>query len=128
MMTHFPVFIRMIPMMMVMGIIFFLSHQSGDELDVPDLPFLDKLAHFIAYAVLAGTVLLIPSQKFKQSNPMLTAALTVILCSIHGIGDEFHQSFIPNRFVSGADVLADISGALCISLIWLKRAQDTRNS
>jgi VanZ family protein len=118
----------MIPMMMVMGIIFFLSHQTGDELDVPDLPFIDKLAHFLAYAVLAGTVLLIPSQKIKQSHPILTAALTVFLCFIHGVGDEFHQSFIPNRFVSGADVLADTLGALCISLIWLKRTQGTTNS
>lgn len=128
MMTRFPVFVRMIPMMMVMGIIFFLSHQSGDQLDVPDLPFIDKIAHFVVYAVLAGTILLIPSKRFKQTRPVLTVVLTVSLCFIHGIGDEFHQSFIPNRFVSGADVLADTLGALCISLFWLKRTRGITNS
>jgi VanZ family protein len=121
MMTRFPVFVRLIPMVMVMGIIFFLSHQTGDQLEVPDLPFIDKIAHFVAYAVLAGTILVVPSQKFKQSRPLLTIVLTVSLCFIYGTGDEFHQSFIPGRFVSAADVLADTMGALCVSLFWLKR-------
>ena len=125
MMTRFPVFVRMIPMIMVMGIIFFLSHQSGDQLDVPDLPFVDKIAHFVVYAVLAGTIFFIPSQKFKQTKPLLTIALVVFLCIIHGIGDEFHQSFVPGRFVSAADVFADTLGALTVSLVWLKRTRRT---
>ncbi len=125
MMTRFPVFVRLIPMIVVMGIIFFLSHQSGDQLDIPDIPFIDKIAHFVVYAVLAGTILLVPSQELKRTRPVLMIVLTVSLCFMYGIGDEFHQSFIPNRFVSGADVLTDTLGALCLSLFWLKR---TRNS
>lgn len=121
MIQRFPVFVRMIPMIMVMGIIFFHSHQPGDQLDVPDLPFIDKIAHFVVYAVLAGTILLVPSQKLKQARPVLTIVVTVSLCFIHGIGDEFHQSFIPGRFISSADVLADTLGALGVSLFWLNR-------
>jgi VanZ family protein len=106
-----------------MGIIFFLSHQSGDQLEVPDIPFLDKIAHFSVYGVLAGTILLVPSLKFKQTRPFIMVFLTVSICFLHGIGDEFHQSYIPGRSVSGADVFADTLGALAVSLFWLKRTQ-----
>lgn len=108
-------------MVIIMGIIFFLSHQSGDQLDVPDLPFIDKIAHFSIYAVLAGTILLIPSEKFKRTHPFLTILITVSICLLHGLFDEFHQSFIPGRFVSGADVLADVLGAMFISIIWFRK-------
>jgi VanZ family protein len=126
--ARFPLFIRLIPMILVMGIIFFLSHQAGDQLDMPDLPFVDKIAHFLVYAVLAAAILLVPSRKFKQSRPFLTIALTISLCILYGIGDEFHQSFIPYRSVSGADVLADTLGAICISFLWLKRRQQKLES
>lgn len=119
--SRFPVIVRMIPMLTVMGIIFFLSHQPGDQLDVADLPFLDKIGHFVFYGILAGTILLVPSQEFKRSRPVLTVVIAVSICFIYGITDEFHQSFIPHRFVSAADILADAMGALCVSLYWLKK-------
>ena len=128
MITRLPLFIRLIPMVVVMGIIFFLSHQAGDQLDMPDLPFIDKIAHFLVYAVLAAAILLVPSKKFKQSRPTLTIVLTISLCILYGISDEFHQSFIPHRSVSGADVFADTLGAICISLFWLKTRQQKLES
>ena len=119
--TRFPLALRMIPMLVMMGIIFFLSHQPGDQLDVVDFPFLDKIGHFIFYGLLAATVLLVPSRKFKRSRPVLTAAITVFVCVLYGVTDEFHQSFIPNRYVSVADIVADGLGALCVSLFWLRK-------
>ena len=110
--------IRMVPVTIVMGTIFFLSHQCGDTLNLPSFPGADKLAHMFAYGTLAFTVLWYFGKK-GVDRPWLTLTLTVLFCLFYGISDEFHQSFIPLRSVSAFDLLADTAGAFCISIIWL---------
>jgi len=102
-----------------MGTIFFLSHQSGDSLDLPSFPGADKLAHMSAYGVLALSVLWFFGKK-GLNNPGRTIFTTVLFCLLYGMTDEYHQSFIPLRSVSIYDLLADIAGAVCCSLIWVK--------
>ena len=111
-------FIRIVPMTLVMGTIFFLSHQSGDSFDFPMFPGADKLAHFLAYGTLALSVFWYHGKKGLK-NPGRTAAITLLFCLLYGISDEFHLSFIALRFVSGLDLVADIAGAFCVSLVWL---------
>ena len=108
-------------MLAVMGLIFFLSHQPGDELELPTLPFLDKVAHFLIYGLLALTVLWVPSERFKHTRPMTTCVIVVFVCLGYGVADEFHQSFIPGRFASGGDVVADGIGAVAICFLWFRR-------
>jgi len=105
-------------MAFVMGTIFFLSHQSGDSLSLPFFPGADKLAHMSAYGVLALSVLWFFGKEGLE-NPGRTTFLTVLFCLLYGMGDEFHQSFIPLRSVSIFDLLADTAGACCVSLIWV---------
>ena len=105
-------------MIAVMGIIFFLSDQPGDSLDLPDIPDLDKVLHAIAYGVLALTALFaVPEQKYR-TNPWRVSLLVVLFCLLYGISDEIHQSFVPNRFPSVFDVVADTGGAVVAALIW----------
>ncbi|MCF8055709.1 MAG: VanZ family protein [Desulfocapsa sp.] len=105
-------------MTLVMGTIFFLSHQSGDSLNFFMFPGADKLAHFLAYGTLALSVFWYHGKKGLK-NPGRTAGITVVFCLLYGLSDEFHQSFIALRFVSGLDLVADAAGALCVSLVWL---------
>ncbi|AGF79949.1 putative integral membrane protein [Desulfocapsa sulfexigens DSM 10523] len=105
-------------MVIIMGTIFFLSHQSGDTLQLPTFPGADKLAHMTAYGVLALTVLWFYGDKGLK-NPVRNALVAVLFCLFYGISDEFHQSFIAFRDVSIYDLLADTAGALCSSLVWL---------
>ncbi len=100
-----------------MGTIFFLSHQSGDSLDLPSFPGADKLAHMIAYGGLALSVLWFWGKKGLE-NPGRTIFITVLFCLLYGMTDEYHQSFIPFRSVSIYDLLADTAGAVCCSLVW----------
>ena len=101
-----------------MGIIFFLSHQSGDTLVLPSFPGADKLAHMLAYGTLAFSVLWYFGEKgIERAGRTLT--LTVLFCLLYGISDEFHQSFIPLRSVSGFDLLADTAGAFWVGFLWL---------
>lgn len=101
-----------------MGIIFFLSQQSGDTLQLPSFLGADKVAHMAAYGGLALTLLWYHGEK-GPARPTRTVYLTVLFCILYGVSDEYHQSFIPLRSVSILDLLADTVGALGMSLIWL---------
>jgi VanZ family protein len=108
-------------MIAIMGMIFFLSHQPGDFADLPEFIGLDKLIHVIVYACLAASFLY-GLQPFINTTTMPVAGMVVVLfCLLYGLSDEFHQSFISGRFVSGWDVLADTSGAVLVVLWWMRR-------
>ncbi|MBU0664585.1 MAG: VanZ family protein [Proteobacteria bacterium] len=111
-------FLRIIPMFLVMGIIFFFSHQAGNTLYLPPLPGADKICHMGIYGLLAMAVLWYFSSA-KQLSLVKVALKTVFFCLLYGMSDEFHQSFIPQRSVSGLDLLADLAGAIMVCAIWI---------
>lgn len=112
--------LRLVPMIVVMGTIFFLSHQPGDRLHLPQLPGIDKWTHLAAYGTLAATVLFAFDARRKSARPLHVVGLTVVFCLLYGISDEFHQSFIVGRTASIYDLLADGCGALVSCAAWLK--------
>ncbi len=113
--------LRMVPMILVMGTIFFLSHQQGDTIDLGEIPGVDKLAHLLVYGVLAVTVLLAHAPGTRKNSPLQSCGTTVVVCLLYGLSDEFHQSFIPGRMVSAGDVAADTLGAAAACLLWIWR-------
>ena len=113
-------------MVIIMGIIFYLSHQPGDFIQLPKFASLDKVAHAIAYGILAGTFIHGIHPFTHDSNRAFFAIAIVIFCLLFGIADEYHQSFIPGRFVSGWDVAADGLGALLVVGVWYKQSAGKR--
>jgi VanZ family protein len=99
-------------MITVMGIIFFLSHQPGDTLSLPDVPNIDKVLHAGIYGLLAATILFAVNHRLRHTRPLLTGIMVVFFCMLYGISDEFHQSFIPGRTASLYDLAADTIGAI----------------
>jgi len=111
--------VRWYPFLSWMGLIFFLSHQSfgppSDPLpwyhellkQLAPLP-LDKVVHFILYAILAllGTWPL-PHRPW----------LLFFICVGYGAFDEWHQSFVPTRHPDIWDLTADAVGSLSAILI-----------
>jgi len=118
--------IRIVPVTVVMGTIFLLSHQPGDSLHLPTFPGADKLAHLSAYATLAVTVLWFLGKRGTERLKS-TALLTVCYCLLYGMSDEFHQSFISDRSVSGLDIVADTAGAALIAALWFYNEWIRRN-
>jgi len=114
-------------MVCIMGMIFFLSHQSGDFVELPEFAGFDKLLHLIAYGILAASFLY-GLQPFTKQITLPAAGITVVLfCFAYGVGDEFHQSFIPGRLASVWDVLADTAGAILVVLWWMRgKAKDKK--
>jgi VanZ family protein len=110
----------MVPAAVAMGTIFFLSHQPGDSLSLPEIPGVDKVAHMAVYAFLAATLLVAFSDEQKKTRPKRVVWITVLLCLLYGISDEFHQSFVPGRSSSFFDVLADCAGAIIASVLWFR--------
>jgi VanZ family protein len=113
-------------MAVVMGTIFLLSHQAGDTLHLPTFPGSDKVAHMTAYAILALTVVWFWGKRGLEKKKM-TILWTVCFCFLYGLSDEFHQSFIPNRSVSGWDILADVTGAAVIAALWFYNTRVQRS-
>ena len=106
-------------MLMVMGLIFFLSQLPGSSLQLPPLPEVDKLGHGILYALLAAsTILAITPTPARRT--LRAGLLVVLFCLLYGISDEFHQSFVPGRDPSGGDILADTIGAAVAVAVWLR--------
>ena len=120
--------LRMIPMVLIMGIIFFLSHQSGDSLYVPPIPGFDKILHFGVYFVLGGAVIYGLYSGGTLRAPLTICLITIVICTFYGVSDEFHQSFIPGRFVSFADLVTDFFGALAACCLWVLLSIRRKNS
>ncbi len=110
---------RFVPVMLVMGLIFFLSNQSGASLPLPNIPNIDKLAHFLIYALLAAASLYAFPTSVRRRRARFVGVFVILLCVLYGLSDEFHQSFVPGRCVSGWDLLADTVGASAMVLGWL---------
>lgn len=106
-----PNWLRILPMTAVMGSIFYLSHQPGSTLDLPDFPFVDKILHCLAYGALGLSVCFALPQHLWSRYSWLPVIGTVLFCILYGITDEVHQIFIVERYPSWADVLADGVGA-----------------
>lgn len=112
---------RYVPMVVVMGTIYLLSAQPGENLSLPQLPGLDKLAHMAAYGILALSILFAFTKSSKKNDAKRVVLLTVGCCLAYGITDEFHQAFVPGRSPSLLDLLADCIGAVMVCLFYLLR-------
>lgn len=110
---------RLLPVTLVMGGIFYLSHQPGDSLSLPNIVNIDKVLHCLAYAVLGLSFLFALPPQWRRQRPIPVGVAVVLFCVLYGISDEFHQSFIPGRSSSGGDVLADgVGGFLAAIAHW----------
>jgi VanZ family protein len=97
----------------VLWLAFILVGTSWPNLQVgvPVFGF-DKIAHFIAYAVLAALSL----RATLTLRRIGTLLAVVVAVSLLGAVDEWHQSFIPGRSMSFLDWCADTLGALAGAL------------
>lgn len=108
--------LRFAPAALWMGVIFYLSSRTGDEIGAV-LPLFQKLfpamsdfnwGHFVAYFILAGTL----DYGFGSRSERLAMKLSIIvLCGLYGVTDEYHQSFVGGRMMDAADVRNDMIGA-----------------
>lgn len=95
------------------------SIPAGDGgIDLPDIPGLDKVAHAVSFGILA--VLL--AQALRATGEIASLVVAVVLTSLYGVTDEWHQRFTPGRDADVLDWVADTIGAvLAVAGVWFLR-------
>jgi len=109
-------FFLLSPLILASISVFIASHQEGVPFDTSVFILQDKVYHFIAYFIYGITIQLFLNYFNLESKKYII--LTILIGSLFGASDEFHQSFIPNRTIEFFDWVADtigVSASLSIS-------------
>jgi len=101
------------PLILYAALIFGVS--SIPKLPTPDIgiTFIDKIAHFLEYAVfiiLALRAFVQPPIAAKGYRLYLIGMLAAL---VYAVADEYHQSYVPGRTADWYDVVADSLGIWC---------------
>ena len=101
-----------LPLIIYCLAIYIQSGQPGPE-KLPDVRFLDKFLHFVAYGFL-GVLFYrayetLPLKKKKN----LLIFISIVSATLYGISDEIHQYFVPARHADLMDVIANTIGSIC---------------
>ena len=96
------------------GAIYLLS-STPHPLGIDRLPvFVDKIAH----AAVFGGLSFVLWNALRGSMPMATtrrlSVLAIVMTTLYGMSDEFHQSFVPGRTMDLFDLIADAGGACLV--------------
>lgn len=117
-----------LPPILYAFVIFILS--SIPNLNVPQIEVvaLDKLAHFLEYAIFAFLIF----RSISNLNSKLRLRLIVILSALFlfcfALLDEIYQQFVPGRYSDLLDFITDVGGALIVLLILVIHHHLTRNT
>ncbi len=106
-----------IALILYCGLIYWLSDQS--TLPTPDLfDNEDKVHHFLAYFLMG--VFAWRAFSHLPLSRRFVFWISFGFCSLYGVSDEWHQSFVAGRNSSAFDWVADSVGGLvaALSLFW----------
>ncbi len=106
-------FLRWIPAVVIMAVIFGFSSTPSNEL--PYFGLLDlvvkKGSHMLGYGLLALACW------YALRFDMHLWWLVLLIAVVYAITDEFHQSFVPGRHPSWVDVLLFDGGGAALTLL-----------
>lgn len=114
-----PIYRLYLPVIVYMAGIFLLSSSKGIDLPFIDKPSVDKLYHTALYAPLAYLIVRALEQGFRLCGRKLII-WGIIIAILYGWSDEVHQLFVPGRYFSYWDLLANSMGAVLGTWIYLK--------
>lgn len=102
-----------LPVILWCSLIFYLSSVPNlkTELGTWDT-ILRKIAHMVEYAVLFLLVRRAIGNSFTRLPAARTVLLAFVFSVVYAASDEFHQSFVPTRGPSVADVGIDVLGVI----------------
>lgn len=99
-------------------------HYSTDEKEKLVEKFnkpIRKIAHASVYFILSILILnfLLAINFEKERKYSLVLFITILICFLFAITDEYHQTFVKGRTGQFSDVLIDTSGAIVSSVIFI---------
>ena len=107
-----------LPVIALCLFIFWQSSYPG-IISEPLFPHDDKVLHFGAYALLA----ILTARNLKAEKPFWSPIkikiIVILFASLYGLSDEIHQAFVPSRYASAYDFLADCTGSIAGCLFYM---------
>jgi VanZ family protein len=105
-------FIRFqLPAILWFIVIYLLSSLPGSAFPFIAIPYIDKFVHVVIFFILCALVdRAITHQTAIPQLVDLHLFLALAVVILYGLGDEFHQSFIPGRRADLFDATADVIG------------------
>ena len=98
--------------LLYMGMIFLFS-SFPPPIKTPSFSFADKLAHLLAYGLLASLIYFALEKSRVNFHPIFIPFLVAFL---YGVSDEIHQYFVPGRNADVFDALANGLGGFIFPL------------
>lgn len=113
-------FIRLwLPVIAWMGAIYVVSSMPGDKLPKIDIPNIDKIAHFLEYFILSMLLMRAFTNSTKSFNLTALIILSIIITSLYGFSDEWHQKFVAGRMSDLYDFLTDSIGSIAGAFLYM---------
>jgi VanZ family protein len=105
------------PVIAYMAALFYV--QSLSSLPSPPAGLTDKHEHFFFYGILAALALRALADGEWRGVKWATVRGAILISSLYGVSDEFHQRFVPGRTYEILDMVADaIGSAAAAGLLW----------
>jgi VanZ family protein len=101
--------ISWLPPLVYMAVIFAVSAQPNPFPEVT-ARVSDKVLHLVEYSGLAALLVRALAREGLGWRDAVLAA--IVMTSLYGASDEYHQAFVPNRTPAVSDWVADSLGAL----------------
>lgn len=113
---------RWLPAILCMAVIFYFSHQPGSRLEsyLPlfryFFPWMNSFnwGHIVAYFALGIAVYFGLGPRWASWKGRL---VSIAICTLYGITDEFHQTFVDGRTAQWLDIVNDAIGASLAMLL-----------
>ena len=113
--SHFYKIIRVIPVILFGGIIFYLSSLSQPYAVEPPKEIINYLNYFLHIVEFAIFSFLAFFGLYKRTHSLNI----IIICFLYVFSDEIHQYFVPLRYFDFVDILLDIIGIIIGYLFYL---------
>ena len=111
-----------LPAVALCAVIFLQSCFATPDI-LPGWPLQDKLLHAGGYGLLGALwARALNTLDFWQGRAWRLMATAVMLATLYGLSDEWHQSFVAARSAEGADLLADFIGSVIGSWVFVRVA------
>ena len=109
-----------------MTLIYYSSSIRAEDLPKIDFPNIDKLFHFVEYFILGALLIREFASSSDKVNFKFILLLSILIASIYGALDEFHQRFVPGRSPDIFDIFSDIIGSLSGALLSMHKEKNSR--
>ncbi|WP_166405124.1 VanZ family protein [Desulfonema ishimotonii] len=111
-------------------VLIFSQSAFPSPVRAPSFPHMDKVSHFVAYAILGGLFYRAFTKTRSEGGTLPLIGISVLSSTLFGASDELHQYFVPMRTADPADLLADLLGSMAgvwlFHCLFIRRARTSR--